>query len=110
MRILVVTDDPAKIVPILRKFPNRLQSFPFCSNGEFLFKRYYVEITSTPGGLYFTAKVLSDKRAAYLLFDQGSIPVEVDDLEARLVKAVEELNELLDDTEERIANDSYNRN
>lgn len=98
MRILVVTDDPAKVVPILRKFPNRLQSFPFCSNGESLFKRSYVEITlytSTPGGLYFSANVLSDKRVAYLLFDQGSIPVEVDNLEVRLTMALDELNKIL---------------
>ena len=108
MRILVATDDPAKVVPILSKFPNKLPVI-LSKNADSLLKRSYVEITYVaitlyPGveGLYFNANVLSDKRAAYLLFDQGSIPVEIDDLEARMVKAVEELNELLDDTEERL--------
>lgn len=98
MRILVVVDDPGVLVSIIRKFPNRLQSFPFCANTNSVFKRSYVEITlhtSTPGGLYFSASVLSDKRVAYLLFDQGSIPVEVDDLEVRLTRALDELNKIL---------------
>lgn len=63
-----------------------------------MFKRSYVEITlytSTPGGLYFNAAVISDNRAVYLLFDYATVPVEIEHLELALVKAMEDINKLL---------------